>query len=143
MSDVDRARTFEKWAGRTTLGIAVLHVAVLTPATAKWWPAWVRGEMWGRKPGTFGGSAAAHAFWALPGSFAAPLAVVGTLTGSLVREGRPVPPSVGRVLLGWVLGCAAIAEPSGFPLGFLPVGFYLRASQLRRKGAVHAESVQR
>lgn len=140
MTTVDRATTLETWAGRTTLGIAALHVAVLAPATAKWWPAWVRGGLWGRKPGTFGDSAAAHAFWVLPGSFVAPLAMVGTLTGSLVREGTPVPPAVGRILLGWVLGCAAIAEPSGFPLGIVPAGLYLRASRLRRNELRRPES---
>jgi hypothetical protein len=87
-------------------------------------PEWLRGELWMNGlapiPNVEG------LFWASIASFAVPLLVIGLLVCWLAKTGIAVPRFVPLVLGGWLLICSLLLEPSGFPIGFIPVFLLLR-----------------
>lgn len=120
------------WAGRFMVGISLLHIAFFTVLTWRDWGASAAGALWLPDPATAAEYRLHMGFWALLGSFAAPMLLLGLLVMRLARQGVPLPAYLGWGLLAWVLICAALVEPSGFPLGLIPA-FLLIAG--RRKAA--------
>jgi hypothetical protein len=72
-------------------------------------------------------------FWSLLGSFAVPLLLLGALITRSAQEGRALPGYVTWTIAAWALGCAVIMEPSGFPLGLIPIGLLFAAEVMRRR----------
>ncbi len=119
------------WAGWAMAGIAVLHVVFWSVVTWPDWGAWAAGGLWGADPVTAREYRLHHGYWALVGSFAVPLFLLGLVIVHLTRLGVPSPRYVAWVVLGWVLIASVLMEPNGFPLGFVPVALLLRAQYLR------------
>lgn len=117
-------------AGWSTLAIAILHTIVFT--FHPHWGAWLAGlTRTGDLP-----DEAITLFWALPGGFVVPLAVLGLLMIGAGRRGRAMPRYVGWMLLSWILFCFWIIGPSGFLLGLVPSVLLLWPR--RRSGALLA-----
>lgn len=107
-------------AGWSMVGIAALHVVFWSVVTWPDWGAWAAGDLWGAEPATALQYRLHHGYWALIGSFAVPLLLLGLLTVQVTRLGVPLPWYVGWILLAWVLLASALMEPNGFPLGLIP-----------------------
>lgn len=120
------------WAGWSMVGIAVLHVVFWSVVTWEDWGAWIAGGLWGAEPATALEYRLHHGYWALVGSFAVPLFLLGLVTVHLSRLGFPLPRYIGWVVLVWALIASALMEPNGFPLAFIPAAFLLRAQYLQR-----------
>ena len=126
-----RVAKLTAWAGWAMVGIAVLHVAFWSMVTWADWGAWVAGDLWGAEPATTLEYRLHHGYWALVGSFAVPLFLLGLMTVHLTRVGLSLPWYIGWVVLAWVLIASALMEPNGFPLGFIPAALLLRARYLQ------------
>ncbi len=120
------------WAGWSMIGIAALHVVFWSVVTSADWGAWVSGDLWGAEPSTALEYRLHYGYWALVGSFAVPLWLLGSVTVHLTRLRLSLPRYVGWVVLAWVLLASALMEPNGFPLGFIPAALLLRAQHLQR-----------
>ena len=106
-------------AGWSAVTIAVLHTIVF--AFHPHWGAWLAGlARSGDLP-----DEAITVFWALPGGFVVPLAVLGLLIIGTGRRGHAMPRYVGWMLFGWILFCFWIIGPSGFLLGLVPTALLL------------------
>lgn len=106
-------------AGWSAVTIAILHTAAF--AINSHWGAWLAGPTrTSDLP-----DEAITVFWALPGGFVVPLAVLGILLVALGRRGQAVPRSAGWILLGWIVLCLWIIGPSGFLLGLVPTALLL------------------
>ncbi|MFI5985400.1 DUF6463 family protein [Streptomyces sp. NPDC051555] len=128
--DTNRARSLNLWAGRTSVAIGVLHIAAFTAKTWPRWGDWIGGSLHGRAAIKDPANAASMAeFWALPGSFAVPLVLLGLLVARMARTGQEVPRYLGWTVGAWVLVGAWILEPSGFPLGLVPTALLLLAQR--------------
>ncbi|WP_162802000.1 DUF6463 family protein [Ornithinimicrobium murale] len=114
-----RADRLTAAAGWCTVAIAVLHTLVF--AFNPHWGVWLEGMT---RTAPLEGEAVT-VFWALPGGFVVPLAMLGLLLVDAGRRGREVARHVGWVLLGWVLICFWIVGPSGFLLGLVPAALLL------------------
>ncbi|MCX5192543.1 DUF6463 family protein [Streptomyces sp. NBC_00249] len=126
--DRSRSRSLTVWAGRTTVAIGLLHLVYFTVKSWSRWDDWAGGALRSRAAiDDPANSPSLSAFWALPGSFAVPLVLLGLLLVRMARTGQEVPGYVPWTLGAWVLLCAAVLEPSGFPLGIVPVGLLLAA----------------
>ncbi|MFD8290077.1 DUF6463 family protein [Streptomyces lavendulae] len=129
----DRARSLTIWAGRTTVAIGVAHLVYFALKTRSHWGDWAGGALHGRAAIDDPVNAAAvGGFWSLPGSFAVPLILLGLLVSRTARTGQELPGYLAWTLAAWVLLCAAVLEPSGFPLGIVPVALLLLARRHRR-----------
>ncbi|WP_407839284.1 DUF6463 family protein [Streptomyces sp. DSM 116496] len=127
-----RARTLTLWAGRSTVFIGLGHIAFLAAQTRSSWGDWLSGALHGRAAIEDPANAdALRTFWALPGSFAVPLILLGLLVVRMARTGQEVPRYLGWTLAAWVLLCGWILEPSGFPLGLVPTALLLLAHRAR------------
>lgn len=133
----DRARTLFIGASRTLVAICALHLAFWAVATWSNWDHWATGGLWGAEEA--GDIESAADFWALPGSFMLPLALLALLIERLARSGRAAPAYVGWALTGWVVLCAAILMPSGFILGIIPGIMLIAASRLNSRAAQQKE----
>lgn len=126
-------------AGIVLIVIAGLHLVVMAPHPH--WASWLAGGLWAGA----GSPESTSSFWAMPGSFAVPLVLLGVLVLRQARRGG-VPAFLGWTLLGWFLVCVLLMSPvSGFTLGLLPsvllVIGTLRASSARsRAGRVPANA---
>lgn len=133
-----RARALTIWAGRSTVVIGVVHIAFLAVKTWSRWGDWLGGELHGTAAIEDPANAASlSGFWALPGSFAVPLILLGLLVTRMARTGQEIPRHLGWSLGAWVLLCAWILEPSGFLLGLVPVTLLLLA---RRASSRHGST---
>lgn len=125
------------WAGRSLVVIGVGHMALLLPPAVRSGAArrWLAGDL--RRSGTPGRARTELAFWQGPGSLGVPLAVAGALVVRLARAGMPVPRSATAVLAAWAAFGAAVLEPSGYPLGVVPVALLIAAERgrLRHDGS--------
>lgn len=108
------------WAGWSMVGIAALHVVFWSVVTWPDWGAWAAGDLWSAEPATALQYRLHHGYWALIGSFAVPLFLLGLMTMHLTRLGFSLPRYVGWILLAWVLLASVLMEPNGFPLGLIP-----------------------
>ncbi|MFD7030145.1 DUF6463 family protein [Streptomyces sp. NPDC059917] len=132
----DRARGLNVWAGRTSVAIGALHIAAFTARTWPRWGDWIGGALHGEAAIKDPANAASMAeFWALPGSFAVPLVLLGLLVSRMARTGQEVPRYLGWVVGAWVLVGAWILEPSGFPLGLVPAALLLLAGRASARRA--------
>lgn len=128
-----RARTLTVWAGRTTAFIGAAHIAFFAVRTRSSWGDWLTGRLHG--PAAIEDPAntdSLRLFWSLPGSFAVPLILLGLLLARTARTGQEVPRYVTWTLAGWVLLSGWILEPSGFPLGLIPVTLLFLAHRANR-----------
>lgn len=104
--------------------IAAVHLVGFGVLSADVLPQWLRGELWMNGlspiPNVEG------LFWAGVGSFAVPLLVIGLIVCRLADAGIDVPRFVPLILGAWLVICSLLVEPSGFPLGFIPVGMLLK-----------------
>ncbi|MFE4259726.1 DUF6463 family protein [Streptomyces sp. NPDC056883] len=127
-----RARTLTIWAGRSTVFIGLGHIAFFAAQTRSSWGDWLSGALHGRAamedPANLD---SLRLFWALPGSFAVPLILLGLLVVRMARTGQEIPRYLGWTLAAWVLLCGWILEPSGFPLGLAPTALLLLAHRAR------------
>lgn len=108
------------WAGWSMVGIAALHVVFWSVVTGPDWAAWVAGDLWGADPVSAVEYRLHHGYWALIGSFAVPLLLLGLITVHLTGLGVSLPRYVGWTMLAWVLLASVLLEPNGFPLGLVP-----------------------
>lgn len=108
------------------VAIAILHTAAF--AFHPHWAAWLAGPM---RAGDLP-EEAITLFWALPGGFVAPLAVLGLILVGAGRRGQHAPRVAGWILLAWILCCLWIIGPSGFLLGLVPTVLLLWP---RRRGS--------
>lgn len=136
-----RARTLTIWAGRTSVAIGVAHIAAFTAKTWPRWGDWIGGGLHGEAAIKDPANAASMAeFWALPGSFAVPLILLGLLVARMARTGQEIPRYLGWTVGAWVLLGAWILEPSGFPLGLIPTTLLLLAQRASsRRGSSPAQ----
>ncbi|MVU79108.1 hypothetical protein GPX89_17885 [Nocardia sp. ET3-3] len=119
------------WAGRSLIGIAVLHIAYFLPVTRPSWSDWISGDL--SRHGDNPSDAQSMAdFWALPGSFVVPLIALGVMVTKSAREDREVPRTVGVSLGLWSAVNCALLFPSGFILGLIPTGLLVAARRARR-----------
>lgn len=118
-------------AGIALLAIMALHTAVFVPH--EWWGAWLAGPLRGEEPPV----EATVLFWALPGGFVVPGALLALLIVREGRRGRTMPLYVAIVLAIWAGGCVWIVGPSGFLTLVVPVALLVlaRVRQRRRAGA--------
>ncbi|WP_239647232.1 MULTISPECIES: DUF6463 family protein [Nocardiopsis] len=114
--------------GWSMAAIALLHTLFFLPHP--YWGEWFSGELWSHGTST----ESMLGFWALPGGFVVPLAVLGLLVARTGRRGEAVPAYAGWAIGLWALGCAALVGPSGFLLGLVPAGLLIGAGLARRSG---------
>ncbi len=125
------------WAGRLIIAIALVHIAFFVAVSWDYLPGWFAGDLWAvPELGAPMSSSEGH-FWALLGSFAIPLLLLGGLVTSFAREGRALPGYVTWGIAAWVVACTYVLEPSGFPLGLVPAALLIAAQ--RRGVAGQAE----
>lgn len=108
------------WAGGLMVAISILHIGFWSVQTWQDWGGWVSGDLWGADPATEEQFRLHFGFWALPGSFAVTMLLLGLLIMRLSRQRIALPWYVGWGFLAWVVVCAALLVPSGFPLGLIP-----------------------
>ena len=111
-----RARTLTIWAGRLIVAVAALHLVYFTVRSLEFVPDWASGALWTPLAMDDPMPQAQGFFWQLLGSFAVPLLLVGLLLARFAKDGRALPSYVTWTLAGWVLVCALVLLPSGFPL---------------------------
>lgn len=121
------------WAGWSMAGIAALHVVFWSVVTWPDWGAWLAGDLWGAEPSTAVEYRLHHGYWALVGSFAVPLFLLGAVTVHLTRQGFSLPRYVGWIVLAWVLLASVLMEPNGFPLGLIPAILLIVAARKARR----------
>jgi hypothetical protein len=129
---ITRARTLTIWAGRSTAFIGVGHIAIFTVQTWSNWGDWLTGRLHG--PTAIEDPAnvdSLRLFWSLPGSFAIPLILLGLLLIRMARTGQEIPRYVPWTLAAWILISGWILEPSGFPLGLVPITLLFLAHRAR------------
>ncbi|MEU9177856.1 DUF6463 family protein [Streptomyces sp. NPDC048550] len=115
-----RARTLNTWAGRSMIAIGTAHIVLFAVTTRSRWGDWLSGELRGADMTDPAVVASRADFWALPGSLAVPLLLLGLLTVRMARTGQEVPRYAGWTLGVWVLVSAWILGPSGFVFGLIP-----------------------
>ncbi|MFI7439641.1 DUF6463 family protein [Nonomuraea indica] len=120
-----RPASLTMWGGWGCVAIGVGHSALVAAMTWRHWAGWMAGELhWG-----LGSPELPHsklAFWAMPGSFAVPLILLGLMAVGRAREGRALPAYVGWVLLAWAVFGAYVLFPTfGFFLVLVPVALFL------------------
>jgi hypothetical protein len=133
VSSVSLARTLTAWAGRLIVGIATLHIVFFVVVSWDYLPGWVTGDLWVIEPFDAPISQSQAHFWALPGSFAVPLLVLGAVIVRSAREDRALPAYVTWTITAWIVTCALVLEPSGFALGLVPAGLLVAAEVVRRR----------
>ncbi|MGW9346444.1 DUF6463 family protein [Nocardiopsis flavescens] len=113
-----------RWASVVMLVLGVGHLALLTLFSGADMAAWVGRGLWAAVPLELGGAepSAAYlrnevAFWAGPGSFAVPLALLGALVWNLAGRGVAVPAWVGWTLAAWCLAGGVLLVPSPYFAG--------------------------
>jgi hypothetical protein len=129
----DRARTLTIWAGRSLVAIALIHAAFFAAVSWDHIPGWFAGELWAAPNLDAPMSQSEAYFWALLGSFAVPLLLLGALITRSAQQGSTLPGYVTWTIAAWVLACALIMEPSGFPLGLIPLSLLFTAEVMRRR----------
>lgn len=118
-------------AGIAILVIVALHTAFF--AVHPWWDEWLAGPLRTQEPPMD----ASVQFWALPGGFVVPFALLGLLLIERGRRGRSAPWYLGAVLGVWALGCLWIVGPSGFLFVLVPaVLLVISAARAGRRAAV-------
>ncbi|GEK81343.1 hypothetical protein [Agrococcus baldri] len=115
-------------AGIALLVIMALHTAVFVPH--EWWGAWLAGPFRAEQPPVD----ATVLFWALPGGFVVPGALLALLIVREGRRGRAMPAYVAVVLAIWAVGCVWIVGPSGFLTLVVPVVLLVVANVRARTG---------
>ncbi len=133
VSSVSLARTLTVWAGRLIVAIATLHIVFFVVVSWDHLPGWFAGDLWVSEPFDAPISQSQAHFWALLGSFAVPLLVLGAVIARSAREDRPLPAYVTWTVTAWTVTCALVLEPSGFPLGLVPAGLLVAAEVIRRR----------
>ncbi|WP_309104057.1 DUF6463 family protein [Microbacterium sp.] len=118
-------------AAVTLLLISVLHTAVFV--AHGWWDSWLAGPLRSEQMPI---DAFVH-FWALPGGFVVPIALLALLILEAGRRGATVPAYVGFALAAWAVVCVWIVGPSGFLLFAVPALLLIMAgSRARRRQSV-------
>ncbi|WP_394827741.1 DUF6463 family protein [Pendulispora albinea] len=133
-----RARTWTVWAGRSMIGIGILHVLYFTKKTWPYWAGWMGGDLRGLDVASRGASFSHEGFWALPGGFTATLVLLGLVAIRMAKAGFSLPGYVGWGLGAWAALCSVICEPSGFPLGLVPAVLLVAAHSRNRADATNA-----
>ncbi len=129
-----RARTLTVWAGRLLVFIGILHLVFFGVPSLEHMPGWIAGDLRGMDIAPAEQMSQSEGlFWALIGSFAAPLILLGLLVSWLGKASRAVPAFVGWGIGIWVVIGVAIMEPSGFPLGLIPVVMLFIAARMARQ----------
>ena len=132
---IGAANKLNRWGARLLIVIAIVHLVFFTAQAFSLGlvRGWFTGEL--RSPETLQAemSQSQAAFWQSLGSFAVPLILLAVLVSVLVKANVPVPGFLGYGLGVWVLVCTVILEPSGFPLGLIPVALLITADQLSRR----------
>lgn len=131
-----RSDTLALWAGRILVFICAAHLLLFGTISAQRGHLidWLTGGLLMPDQGWSAPMTQSEAFfWPFLGSFAVPLLLVGLLICRLARLGQSVPGWLTCALLGWVLTCTVLMEPSGFPAGLVPVVLLWRAQHLRRR----------
>lgn len=131
---VSRVDVLTLWAGRLIVAIALVHIAFFVAVSWDHLPGWFAGDLWVTPDLDAPMSASEGYFWALLGSFAIPLLLLGALVTRFAREGRALPAYVTWGIAAWVVACTYVLAPSGFPLGLVPAGLLIAAA-LRRSSA--------
>lgn len=109
-------------AGWAILSIAVLHTAVFIPQAS--WSDWFDGSL-----RAFQGDPDSLAvFWALPGGFVLPGAMLGLFLIRMGRQRMRVGLGYALTLAVWASFCLWLVGPSGFMLFYVPAGLLLAAS---------------
>lgn len=125
-----KAALLYRWAGWMLVGICLLHLVFWSIVTYHSWNVWISGALWEyENPQTRTAFELNFEFWALPGSFMIPLLLLGLLIAHAARMRNRLPRYLGWSLLLWVLICSIILEPSGFPLGLIPVVILIMAQK--------------
>lgn len=132
-----RARAFQRWGAWILIVLGLLHITLFTvqALTRGFVPGWLAGDLRVMRSWSAEATQSEAAFWVSVGSFAVPLILLGALTLTLTRLGQPVPAYLGYGLGVWVIVCAVMVEPSGFPVGLIPVGLLIAANRLHRRAA--------
>ena len=131
---IGRPRTLTIWAGRLLAAIAAAHLVFFFATSVGFVPDWLSGALWADLPIGAPMPQAQAFFWQLVGSFAVPTALLGLVLARLAGEGRALPGYVTWTIACWVLACALILEPSGFPVTLLPAAMLVTA-RLMANGA--------
>jgi len=132
-STATSARRLTLWAGRLIVAISLLHIVFFVTVSWEYLPSWFAGDLWANEPfGADMSQAQAH-FWVLLGSFAVPLLLLGAVIARSAREDRPLPAYVTWTLTAWVLVCALLLEPAGFPFLLVAAGMLVAAEVSRRR----------
>ncbi len=126
------AGNLNRWAARLLILISVTHLVVFTGQAFAlgFVSGWLTGDLRGLHTLEPEMSQSQAAFWLALGSFAVPIILLAALVNVLVKADLPVPGFVGYGLAGWVVACSVILEPSGFPLGLIPVALLIAAHRL-------------
>ncbi|MFJ7271110.1 DUF6463 family protein [Streptomyces sp. NPDC099050] len=130
-----RARTLNTWAGRSMTAIGTAHIVLFSVSTWSRWGDWLGGELRGADITDPAIVASRADFWALPGSLAVPLILLGLLVTRMARAGQGIPRYAGWILGAWVLVSAWILGPSGFVLGLVPAVLLILAQRTPSRAA--------
>ncbi len=130
--------TLTRWGGWSCVAIGLGHSALGASMTWRHWAGWMAGDLhWGL--GSPEMPESKLAFWAVPGSFALPLVLLGLMAVAHAREGRTLPRHVGLALLAWAVFGAYVCFPTfGFFLVFVPVALFLLDARRSRRAAATA-----
>ena len=124
MNDLPKnQKTLLRWASGIMVVLGAGHLALLSLMSGKVIAAWGQRGLWATVPlgpetaPTVDSLINKVVFWAGPGSFSAPLILLGALTWQLANRGVAVPAAIGWGLAGWCIVGGVLLVPSPFFVG--------------------------
>lgn len=128
----DKGAKLYQWAGWLVFGICMLHIVFWSVVTWHSWGHWATGALWrNENPATLHDLDINFGFWALPGSFTAPLILLSLLIVRAAKQRIKLPDYLGWGLLAWIIACTLLMLPSGFGLGIVPAVLLIAANRKR------------
>jgi len=121
------------WAGRLIIAVSLMHIVFFAIRSLDHLPGWFTGDLWANEPFDAPISQSQAHFWTLLGSFAVPLLLLGAVIVRSAKEGRPLLAYLTWTISAWVLVCALVLEPAGFPFLLVPAGMLIAAEVLRKR----------
>ncbi|MEU6988245.1 DUF6463 family protein [Streptomyces sp. NPDC046324] len=115
-----------RWAGGIMIALGAGHLTILTFTAWEDVAGWVEQGVWAAVPlspgsvDTVPGLENKLAFWGGPGSFAAPMALLGYLIRHLAGRGVTVPAGIGWGVAIWCALGGVLLVPSPFLAGVVP-----------------------
>ncbi|RJO73747.1 hypothetical protein D5S18_21535 [Nocardia panacis] len=127
-----------KWTGGIIAGISAGHLAVGLSLSSGYFGDWLSLRLWNH---WWEDTVPAMSFWANPGGFGLPLALIGVLVVWMNRNNIVPPAFLAWTVLIWSLAIAFMAEPTPAPVVVVAAAVLLRSIRSATK-AVEPQQMQ-